>query len=194
MVAIAPHYLLLIETQSHLEDSAKCGSWRFLLRQIDGTEVLEVSDLEPSLTGERLQLFAAIRGLEAIGQPSRVTLVTSSQYVMRGIRRDLNVWREMNWTWERFGELHPIKNQDLWRRLDHAIQFHHVQCRSWQMSVSDTDARIGSRRSVGQRIATPVQQSRKRFGQYGQKVVDGWIKLARRIGSQNTVESWAASH
>ena len=194
MVAIAPHYLLLIETQCHLEGSAECGSWRFLLRQIDGTEVLEVSDLEPSLSGERLQLFAAIRGLEAIGQPSRVTLVTSSQYVMRGIRRDLNVWREMNWTWERFGELHPIKNQDLWRRLDHAIQFHHVQCRSWQMSASETDDKIISRRDVDQRTATSVRLTKNRFGQYRQKVIDGWVKLARRIGSQNTVESWAASH
>lgn len=194
MVAIAPHYLLLIETHCHEEGSAKCGSWRFLLRQVDGTEVLEVTDLEPSLSGERLQLFAAIRGLEAIGQPSRVTLVTSSQYVMRGIRRDLNAWREMNWTWERFGELHPIKNRDLWRRLDHAIQFHHVQCRSWRLSAGEPEDRFISIRDVGLRTTTSVQQTINRFGQVPQKLIEGWVKLARRIGSRNTVESWAASH
>ncbi len=194
MVAIAPHYLLMTETQCHNEGSAECGSWRFLLRQIDGTEILEVSDLEPAFSGERLQLFAAIRGLEAIGQPSRVTLVTASQYVMRGIRRDLQVWRDMNWTWERFGELHPIKHQDLWRRLDNAIQFHHVQCRSWQMSATESHGRLVAKRNVGRHTASSVQHTMNRFGKYRQKVVEGWINLARQIGSQNTVESWAASH
>jgi ribonuclease HI len=130
MVATAPHYLLLTETQDSSEESDMGGFWRFVLQQVDGCDYLEVADTEPDMYGERLQLLAAIRGVEAIGQPSRLTLVTTSGYVIRGIRRDLAAWRESNWTWERFGELHDIKHRNLWQRLDRALRFHSVQCRS----------------------------------------------------------------
>lgn len=130
MVAFNPGYLLIVESRPVLSGDIEAGYWRFLLKRPGARRAMEVSDTEPGLFGERLQLFAAIRGLEAIEEPARVTLVTSSQYVIRGIRRDLDTWREMNWTWERFGELHPIKNADLWRRLDHALRYHQVRCKS----------------------------------------------------------------
>ena len=73
-----------------------------------------------------------VRGLEAIDRPARVTLLTGSRYVSRGIRRQLSQWREDNWQWERFGEFVPIRDHDLWQRVDHALQFHQVECCDWQ--------------------------------------------------------------
>lgn len=82
--------------------------------------------------GERLQLLAVVRGLESLGQPSRITLVTSSKYVGRGIRRGLTQWRQNDWQWERFGQMSLIKNHDYWKRIDHSLKIHQVNCRIWQ--------------------------------------------------------------
>ncbi len=181
MVATAPHYLLLTETQSCNSESQAGGFWRFVLQQVDGAEHLEVSDTEPGVNGERLQLLVTIRGLEAIGQPSRVTLVTNSNYVTRGIRRDLAGWREMNWTWERFGELHDIKHRVLWQRLDRALQFHRVQCRSWRVETTHTPAPV-------------IAAAGNRFSRLGRNVLDSWVQTARKIGHRTTVESLATQY
>ncbi len=197
MVATAPHYLLLTESRSFDDNTEACGLWRFSLRRLDGSESLDVSDTEPGVLGERLQLLAVIRGLEAIGQPSRVTLVTSSPYVTRGIRRGLDAWREMHWTWERFGELHPIKHVDLWRRLDHALQFHSVRCRAWRVAgelSSDTPLTAPvaplpepETRTAAHRTGSGAIRHRRRFG-------DGWVQLARQMGRRTGRTSWATAH
>ncbi len=176
MHATAPHYLLLTETQSCVEETLTGGFWRFVLRQIDGSEHMEISDTEPGVIGERLQLLAVLRGLESIGQPSRVTLVTSSQYVTRGIRRDLATWRELNWTWERFGELHDIKHRGLWQRVDRALQIHTVQCRAW-------------------RIESALKKSTKpssRLGQMSRNVLESWVQTARKMRNRTTMDSLAS--
>lgn len=130
MISAAPHYLLLAESQTK-NSGSQCGKWRFVLEQVNGSERIEVEDTEPEVRGERLQLLSVVRGLEALEQPSRVTLVTSSHYVGRGIRTNLAVWREKDFVWERFGELVPVKNRDLWRRIDRAMGFHELECRVW---------------------------------------------------------------
>ncbi len=132
MSIAAPHYLLLSETQTDPEHLA--GRWRFVLEELDGSGRIEAGDMEPGVRGERLQLLAVVRGLEALEQPSKVTLITPSRYVGRGIRNNLTVWRENDWHWERFGEMTPIKNSDLWRRVDRAAQFHQIDCRIWNFS------------------------------------------------------------
>jgi len=134
MISAAPHYLLLTESTTESKNSpgeemAQGGQWRFVLEQVNGSERIEVEDTEPDIRGERLQLLAVVRGLEALDQPSRVTLITSSHYVDRGIRTNLATWREKDFVWERFGELVPVKNRDLWRRIDRTMQFHEVACR-----------------------------------------------------------------
>jgi hypothetical protein len=58
-------------------------------------------------------------------------LLSDSRYVVRGIRRGVNQWRERRWRWERFGRLVPIRDADLWRRVDRAMQFHEVDCMEW---------------------------------------------------------------
>lgn len=107
MRSTAPHYLLMSETRT-VEEKPDSGRWRFVLEQIDGTNRIEVTDEEPHVRGERLQLLAVLRGLEALEQPSRVTLVTPSRYVGKGLRNGLDVWRDNGWCWERFGEMTPI--------------------------------------------------------------------------------------
>lgn len=128
MKATKPHYLLFSES---CRKSAQ-GQWRFVLQSIDGTEQFEAADAEPEARGERLELLAVVRGLEALAQPSRVTLVTPSRYVNRGLSYGLAEWRASGWQWEHYGEMVPVKNRDLWQRVDRALEFHHLDCRTWR--------------------------------------------------------------
>ncbi len=101
--------------------------WRFVVQTVQGHPVLEAADCEPGLCGERLELLAAVRGLEALDRPSQVVLVTSSRYVRRGLAFGLEQWRQNGWRWESYGQLVPVKNVDLWQRLDRALRIHQVQ-------------------------------------------------------------------
>ncbi len=94
-----------------------------MLERIDAAERLEAADGERGQPRERLALLAVVRGLEAIEQPSQVTLVTTSRYVARGLRYGLAEWRETGYIWEHFGVQKPIRNADLWQRIDGAMQF-----------------------------------------------------------------------
>lgn len=125
MSIATPHFLLFSESRRGPEHSR----WRFVLEALDGTDKLEASDIESDTHGERLELLAVVRGLEALPQPSRVTLVTPSRYVDRGLTDGLPEWRSNNWQWEHFGEMAPVKNRDLWQRIDRALEYHQVECR-----------------------------------------------------------------
>jgi len=113
--------------QGAQQDEASC--WHFVLRSEDGQTHLDVLEAERNASPERLELLAVVRGLEALDQPSRVTLVTASTAVRRGLRFGLEAWRENRWQWERFGRMAPIKNADLWRRIDRALEIHDIECR-----------------------------------------------------------------
>jgi ribonuclease HI len=137
-----PHYLLFSESCR----KSSQGQWRFVLQSIDGTQQFEAADAEPEARGERLELLAVVRGLEALAQPSRVTLVTPSRYVNRGLAYGLADWRANDWRWEHFGEMVPVKNRDLWQRVDRALVFHQLDCRTWRfdlphLAVDETDHR-----------------------------------------------------
>lgn len=125
MCTSAPHFHLFSESnkRNHL------GEWKFVLQAADGSANLEATDNETECSGERLELLAVVRGLEALDQPSRVTVVTSSKYVNRGITYGLDEWRRNGWTWECFGEMVPVKNADLWQRLDRATAIHSIEYR-----------------------------------------------------------------
>jgi ribonuclease HI len=142
MNASAPHYLLFSESRlehrpagSNSPTPCRIGRWRFVLESIDGSTRLEADDIEPDVDENRLELLAVVRGLEALNEPSRVTLVTRSRYVTRSFRYRLEQWRENDWCWERFGEMTPVRNRDLWRRIDQAMQYHHVECRVWRFDA-----------------------------------------------------------
>ncbi len=128
MNSSTPHYFL----HSTLVGDRESGRWRFVLRAIDGSDHLEAEDVEAGTPRDRLELLVVVRGLEALGQPSRVTLMTPSTYVREGIRYGLSEWRRNGWRWEFFGQMVPVKNCDLWQRVDTALRFHEVECRTWR--------------------------------------------------------------
>jgi ribonuclease HI len=128
-----PQVLLFSEAQRFTAGS----KWRFVVQHTDGREVLDITDVEPNAKGERLELLAVIRGLESLDAPSKVTLVTTSDYVKRGIQYGIAQWRADEWRWERFGLIVPIKNQDLWQRLDRALAYHEIDCHRWRVDAAD---------------------------------------------------------
>ncbi|HKD36479.1 MAG TPA: RNase H family protein [Pirellulales bacterium] len=150
MSAPSPHYLLYSDSAPGDADCSP-GDWRFVLEAIDGSAKVEVADSELDIRGERLELLAVVRGLEALDQPSKVTLVTPSRYVSRGISQGLPDWRQNDWQWERHGEMVPVKNRDLWQRVDRALEFHRVECRRWRFDSAhqhDGDAKAISQRDA----------------------------------------------
>jgi len=139
MTVPTPHFLLYSEAAAcanHLNAAVPSGNWHFVLAAEDGSQRLDASDHEPEIDAERLELLAVVRGLEALDQPSAVTVVTRNHAIERGLRFGLRHWRENNWHWERFGRFVPIKNADLWQRVDQALQFHQVGCRTWRVDAA----------------------------------------------------------
>ena len=84
-----------------------------------------LSGSERETTNNRMELLAAISGLEALRETTRVDLTTDSQYVRQGITQWMNNWKRNGW---RTASRQPVKNQDLWQRLDSAVGVHEV---SW---------------------------------------------------------------
>jgi len=146
MNEVEPHYILL----SQRMDGTHPGSWRFVLRTSDGSRRLEATEMEPEARGERLELLTVVRGLEALEQPSRVVLVTSSTYVREGIRHGVVEWRRNGWRWERFGQMVPVKNVDLWQRVDRAMQYHQIDCRMYRLDPPHQAGRGGQMAAIAQ--------------------------------------------
>jgi ribonuclease HI len=119
-----PHYLL--KTEASQESGS--GRWRFVLTPLDGSPEVEAADVEPDVWGERLNLLTVVRALESLDQPSWVTLVGCTQYVEQGIAYGIAEWRESGWRWEFFGQMTPVRDIDLWQRMDRILQFHRVDC------------------------------------------------------------------
>ena len=99
------------------------GGWAALLRS--GSHEKMINGAEAETTNNRMELMAAIQGLEALTRSSSVSLTTDSQYVKQGITGWINGWKRNGW---KTAQKKPVKNQDLWQRLDAAINAHEV---SW---------------------------------------------------------------
>ena len=100
------------------------GGWAALLRY--GEVEKELSGGEPATTNNRMELMAAIQALEALKKPCKVELHTDSLYVMKGISEWIHGWKRRGW---KTADNKPVKNDDLWRRLDEARARHDV---SWR--------------------------------------------------------------
>jgi ribonuclease HI len=98
------------------------GGWGAILRY--GRHRREIYGSETATTNNRMEIMAAIRGLESLTRPSDVHVHTDSQYLRRGITEWLLQWKRNGWMTK---EKKPVKNADLWKRLDSAAQGHHVQ-------------------------------------------------------------------
>ena len=140
MRTATPHFLMYTDfDESESIDEVAIGRWHVVLESVDGREYFEASSDEAGVVGERLELLAVVRGLEALDQPSRVTLVTPSRYVTRGIKYGLAEWCNAGWRWESFGTMVPVKNGDLWQRVDAALKFHEVSCRRWRIDQAHAE-------------------------------------------------------
>jgi ribonuclease HI len=115
---------LVIHTDGACRGNPGPGGWGVLLVWNDTTK--ELSGSEPATTNNRMELTAAIMGLAALKRPTQVTLQTDSQYVIKGITEWLPSWKARGW---RTADRKPVKNQDLWERLDQVVGPHTVQ---WQ--------------------------------------------------------------
>jgi ribonuclease HI len=98
------------------------GGWGALLR-ISETEK-ELSGGEALTTNNRMELTAAIRGLQALKRPCRVLLTTDSRYVMDGLTKWIHGWLKNGW---RTSDKKPVKNADLWQELLAASKPHRVE-------------------------------------------------------------------
>ncbi len=98
------------------------GGWGALLRYREHEK--ELSGGEPATTNNRMELLAVIHGLEAMRRPARVRICTDSQYVMKGITEWLVGWKRRGW---KTADRQPVKNVDLWQRLEAALAPHQVE-------------------------------------------------------------------
>jgi ribonuclease HI len=99
------------------------GGWGVLLRYKDKEK--ELKGAEPETTNNRMELMAAIMGLESLKRCSKVKLTTDSTYVKNGINQWIHNWKKNGW---KTSARKPVKNVDLWQRLDSAIAEHEI---SW---------------------------------------------------------------
>ncbi len=105
------------------------GGWAFILKHPGTGKELEKSGAEPATTNNRMELMAVIEGLTALKTRSLVDLTSDSQYVLKGLKEWLKGWKAKGW---KTADKKPVKNQDLWQRLDdlagaHDIRFHWIR-------------------------------------------------------------------
>ncbi len=102
------------------------GGWGVLLRAMDGASIVREKTLqggEAETTNNRMELLAAINALETLSRPTDVTVITDSAYVKNGVTQWIHGWKANGW---RTSTRKPVKNAELWQRLDEAQARHRV--------------------------------------------------------------------
>ena len=98
------------------------GGWAAILRWRDNER--EIVGHEPDTTNNRMELMAAIMGLNAVTRAMPIDLHTDSRYVMNGVQEWMPAWKANGW---KTASKKPVANQDLWQQLDEAVSRHRVQ-------------------------------------------------------------------
>lgn len=112
---------VMIYTDGACSGNPGPGGWGAVL--YFGEKERELSGAEPHTTNNRMELMAAISALEALKRPCKVDLHTDSQYVRQGITSWIKGWKRKGW---RTASNMPVKNDDLWKRLDAVSGVHDV--------------------------------------------------------------------
>lgn len=105
------------------------GGWGVLMQAREGARLVKERELSggaPETTNNRMELMAAISALEALSRATEVTLVTDSAYVKNGVTQWIHGWKRNGW---KTADKKPVKNVDLWQRLEEASARHQV---TWQ--------------------------------------------------------------
>ncbi|HBY43722.1 MAG TPA: ribonuclease HI [Brevundimonas sp.] len=114
---------VIIHTDGACKGNPGPGGWGAIL-QTGGGHEKELWGGEPLTTNSRMEMMAAIMALEALKRPCRVDLHTDSKYVMQGVTEWMRGWKARGW---KTADKKPVKNEDLWRRLDEARNRHEVK-------------------------------------------------------------------
>ena len=115
---------VIIYTDGACRGNPGPGGWGVLLQY--EAKIKELYGGEPESTNNRMELTAAIQGLETLSRGCNVKLYTDSKYVLQGITEWMPNWKKRGW---KTAAKKPVKNEDLWRKLDSAIQKHDID---WQ--------------------------------------------------------------
>ncbi len=115
---------IVIHTDGACSGNPGPGGWGAVLQA--GDHVKELKGGAAHTTNNRMELTAAIEALAALKRPSVVTLVTDSTYVRDGVTKWIHGWKQNGW---RTSAKKPVKNEDLWRRLDELAHTHQVEWR-----------------------------------------------------------------
>lgn len=105
------------------------GGWGVLMRALEGETVLKQREMqggEAATTNNRMELMAAISALEALTRPTKIVIVTDSAYVKNGVTQWIHSWKRNGW---KTADRKPVKNVELWQRLDEAQRTHQVEWR-----------------------------------------------------------------
>jgi ribonuclease HI len=144
---------LIIYTDGACRGNPGPGGWGALLMYGDKKKELCGGDL--ATTNNRMELMGAIQALEALNKPTKAELHTDSQYVMKGVTQWIHGWKAKGW---KTADKSPVKNVDLWQRLDAARARHEVDWR-WvkghaghvHNERADELARLGMLKTLGER-------------------------------------------
>ena len=115
---------VIIYTDGACRGNPGPGGWGVLLKYKGN--IKELYGGEQETTNNRMELMAAIQGLETLKRDCNIQLYTDSKYVLQGITEWLPNWKKRGW---KTAARKPVKNEDLWRKLDSAIQKHKID---WQ--------------------------------------------------------------
>ena len=115
---------VVIHTDGGCSPNPGPGGWAAILSF--GDHEKELQGGEPDSTNNRMELMAAISALEALKRPCRVDLYTDSKYLRDGIMTYITRWKQNGWL---TSDKKPVKNVDLWKRLDAALGEHQIRWR-----------------------------------------------------------------
>jgi ribonuclease HI len=113
---------VVVHTDGACSGNPGPGGWGAILHW--GDHEKELKGGEPMTTNNRMELMAAISALESLRRPCAVDIHTDSQYLRNGIMQWINNWKRNGW---RTASKEPVKNVDLWKRLDAALHTHTVR-------------------------------------------------------------------
>jgi len=103
------------------------GGWGFILRHLATGKEKEQSGGQPNTTNNQMELMAVVKGLEALKKKCDVELFTDSVYVGKGLTEWMPKWKANGWKRREGGKLKPVKNEELWRRLDELASQHRLK-------------------------------------------------------------------
>ncbi len=127
-----PAYDVILYTDGACSGNPGPGGWACILAHVATGTRKALAGGEPNTTNNQMELQAVIEGLRALKKPSRVKVITDSQYVSRGMNEWVPKWIENGWRRRVGRRLEPVKNEDRWRLLvelcdRHSVAFEHVR-------------------------------------------------------------------